>query len=501
MKKHRNLFIALVISCLALLLVAAAPFQAGNAVVHAVLFYSPTCAHCELVRTKVLPPLYEKYGTQLDLLEVDVTQVEGRDLFLAAIDQYGLEGGVPTLIVGDNVLVGSVDIPDKFPGLIDQYLADGGVGFPEIAGLAEMVGGTTPASEPVPTPSLSEKIQRDPLGNGLAIAVLAGMLASVFASPFAYRRSPEEKRGKTAAWLLPALCLVGLGIAGYMTYVETAQVSAVCGPVGDCNAVQESSYARLFGVLPIGILGLAGYLAILGAWAMGRLSDKRLANYGNLALIGLSGFGILFSIYLTFLEPFIIGATCAWCLTTALIMTAIFWLSLEPGKAALAGLAATPASAPEKRKRRYTPASKSMARRKRQAREQRSSTWWWVVLALVVAGVVGFQLWPKSAIIQEISPEQAYQKYQQGAFFLDVRDVDDWQQAHIPNSLPIPLDELESRLGELPRDRDIVVVCLSGLRSKTGASILYQAGFRDASCLSGGLQAWSAAGYPLEGTP
>ena len=46
--------------------------------------------------------------------------------------------------------------------------------------------------------------------------------------------------------------------AGYLTYVETQLVQAVCGPVGDCNAVQSSSYARLFGVLPVGVLGASG---------------------------------------------------------------------------------------------------------------------------------------------------------------------------------------------------------------------------------------------------
>jgi uncharacterized membrane protein len=49
-------------------------------------------------------------------------------------------------------------------------------------------------------------------------------------------------------------------------------------------------------------------------------------------------FGTLFSIYLTFLEPFVIGATCAWCLTSAIIMTALLWLSITPGKLAFTSL-------------------------------------------------------------------------------------------------------------------------------------------------------------------
>jgi uncharacterized membrane protein len=63
-----------------------------------------------------------------------------------------------------------------------------------------------------------------------------------------------------------------------------------------------------------------------------------MAAFTRLALLGLTAFGVLFSIYLTFLEPFVIGATCAWCLTSAIVMTALFWLSLAPAKLALSNL-------------------------------------------------------------------------------------------------------------------------------------------------------------------
>jgi uncharacterized membrane protein len=164
------------------------------------------------------------------------------------------------------------------------------------------------------------------------------MFLIVFGGVFLFRRSSNSLPGYSWSWLIPALCLVGLGVAGYLAYVETTRVEAVCGPVGDCNTVQQSEYARLFGVLPIGVLGLVGYVMILLAWGIGRIAGQRLAAYASLAVLGLTFFGVLFSIYLTFLEPFVIGATCAWCLTSALIMTALFWLSLFPARAALAYL-------------------------------------------------------------------------------------------------------------------------------------------------------------------
>jgi rhodanese-related sulfurtransferase len=63
----------------------------------------------------------------------------------------------------------------------------------------------------------------------------------------------------------------------------------------------------------------------------------------------------------------------------------------------------------------------------------------------------------------------------------------------------IPLDQLKDRLDELPKDQDIVVVCRSGRRSKIGASILQEAGFTRVESMSGGLNEWAAANYPLEG--
>jgi rhodanese-related sulfurtransferase len=119
------------------------------------------------------------------------------------------------------------------------------------------------------------------------------------------------------------------------------------------------------------------------------------------------------------------------------------------------------------------------------------------ILVLVVAALL--LLRPRSSSLPaEMSAAQAYQKYTQGAFFLDVRSQDEWNLGHITGSVLIPLDELPARLSELPGDHDIIVVCRSGVRSKEGASILRQAGFTRVSCLTGGLQSWVAAGYPLQ---
>lgn len=98
----------------------------------------------------------------------------------------------------------------------------------------------------------------------------------------------------------------------------------------------------------------------------------------------------------------------------------------------------------------------------------------------------------------EINLEQAYQKYQDGAFVLDVRTPEEWADYHAPGTTLIPLNELESRLDEVPRDQEVVVVCRTGNRSQAGRDILLQAGFERVSSMSGGLNAWRNAGYPVE---
>jgi uncharacterized membrane protein len=355
------------------------PALADDAVVHAVLFYSPTCPHCHQVITEDLPPLFEKYGEQLQIVGVDVATPGGQALYQAAIERFDIPSerhGVPTLIVGDVVLVGSLEIPQQFPGLIEKYLAQGGVDWPDIPGLAEALAAqptpavtsaptatTAPAStsttvpsaatpSPAPTPTatapglilntdppadLSARLARDPAGNALAIVVLVGMVCSVALVGARLRRPVDPPVAVRREWTIPVLCLIGFVVAGYLSYVETAQVEAACGPIGDCNTVQQSEYARLFGLIPIGVLGLVGYVAIGIAWVVSRYHRGRFADLATRAQLGMTVFGTLFSIYLTFLEPFVVGATCAWCLASAVIMTMLMWLTAVSGRPVMVG--------------------------------------------------------------------------------------------------------------------------------------------------------------------
>lgn len=329
--------------------------SAQTPVVRAVLFYSPSCPHCHLVIEEVLPPLFETYGNQLEIIGIDASTEQGSALYSAAIQALNVPEyyrGVPMLFVGHDVLVGSIDIPEKFPGLIEAGLAQGGIDWPPIPELLAILPtpepvAPTPGTTPQPTPAapaslelagsttVMERIQRDLAGNLLSIAVLIGMLWVLVVVARRWGLRPPIREIASASWLIPLLSLLGMAVAIYLTVIELSGDRAVCGPVGDCNTVQQSPYAFLFGLLPVGALGVIGYALILLAWATARLLPGRAHDTAQLILFGLTLFGTLFSVYLTFLEPFVIGATCAWCLTSAVLQTALLWLTTEPARAAL----------------------------------------------------------------------------------------------------------------------------------------------------------------------
>jgi uncharacterized membrane protein len=310
-------------------------FASSTPVVQAVFFFSPDWANYQKVVTEYMPPLRAKYGAQLEVSMLDVSTAKGQVVYQAAIQQFNIPGkrqDLPTVIIGSTVLVGLDEISTQFPGLVEKNLQTGGSPRPDIPGLNEALAvdatqfGANAGGAPANNNSFA---------NGLAQFILVGMVAVVGVELY---RQPWKKDRKShlktdwrdsLTWVIPTLVLVGLVVSGYLSYVEITATTAICGPVGDCNAVQTSSYSRLFGILPIGVLGILGNLAILAAWVFKKYGPRQFNRRAALALVGLVSFGILFSIYLTFLEPFVIGATCAWCLTSAVVMTGLFWTTLE----------------------------------------------------------------------------------------------------------------------------------------------------------------------------
>jgi hydroxyacylglutathione hydrolase len=81
---------------------------------------------------------------------------------------------------------------------------------------------------------------------------------------------------------------------------------------------------------------------------------------------------------------------------------------------------------------------------------------------------------------------------------VDVRGEGEWQAGHIPESFNIPVGDLDGRLGELPRDRPLIVHCQSGARAAIAASLLRARGFNQVSQFAGGFAEWRTAGRPVE---
>jgi uncharacterized membrane protein len=112
-----------------------------------------------------------------------------------------------------------------------------------------------------------------------------------------------------------ACSVLGLGVAGYLTYVHYAGISPVCEIAHGCEKVQTSEWSKLGGI-PVALLGLLGYAGILAATLV--RGEAALTAAAGLALVGAG-----FSGYLTYREVFTIDAICIWCVASAVLMTAL----------------------------------------------------------------------------------------------------------------------------------------------------------------------------------
>ncbi len=324
-------------------------------------------------------------GNQLMNLARTVMGIEATGVPMLIIGDNVMIGGnqIPAmtpLIVREGLAQGGIGYP-PIPGIdaiFEQALARAGE---EAAAEPDAAVDTVDAVETAaPAPlTVAERLAADPIANGFAILILSLLVISVIAAPFSLQSNAKTQQtlqklartalivipllgvglslfllpgwdnqplvlalagvefivffllfvaaiqpntqNRLARWSIPLIVLAGLGVAGYLAAVELSQSEAVCGLVGNCNVVQSSPYAQVFGI-PIGVLGIVGYAAILVLWGIQQFTH--IDAITNLLRVGVM-LGALFSIYLTFLEPFVIGATCLWCLSSAVIMLFLLW--------------------------------------------------------------------------------------------------------------------------------------------------------------------------------
>jgi uncharacterized membrane protein len=132
------------------------------------------------------------------------------------------------------------------------------------------------------------------------------------------RGVPARSRALRAA--SAAVGAVGLAIAAYLTIVHYAGGEPVCAVAHGCATVQQSEYAHLAGI-PVALLGLIGYVAILGSLARDGEAWRTAT-----AFLALAGFG--FSAWLTYVEVVRLDAICIWCVGSAICMTLLAGLSV-----------------------------------------------------------------------------------------------------------------------------------------------------------------------------
>jgi len=150
--------------------------------------------------------------------------------------------------------------------------------------------------------------------------------------------SPTDPAGRRPSlnwWLSLALTLLGLGVSAYLTWIKLTGNTASCGPIGDCESVNNSRYAEIGGV-PIALFGALGYLALLAVLVV-EVRWPPISGAARLAAFGVSLVGTLYSAYLTYIEVAVLRAICPYCVVSAVAMTVILILCVLRLRTAEAG--------------------------------------------------------------------------------------------------------------------------------------------------------------------
>lgn len=127
--------------------------------------------------------------------------------------------------------------------------------------------------------------------------------------------------------VIALLAMVGLFVSLYLWLFKIGVVGTMSCGTGGCETVQLSPESVFMGV-EVALIGVAGYVVLLGVAVFGTLPAQASRLGPALALTALSGGAVLFTAYLKYLEFFVIGAVCQWCVASAVIILVIFLLSV-----------------------------------------------------------------------------------------------------------------------------------------------------------------------------
>ena len=127
--------------------------------------------------------------------------------------------------------------------------------------------------------------------------------------------------------LAALVALAGMFVALYLTLYKLGYIGTLVCAVGSCETVQTSKWATFLG-FPVGGWGVAYYVAVFALSITGLSAALSESRGVSLLLVGMTGFGVLFSLWLTYLELFVIHAICQWCVISAILATALFVISV-----------------------------------------------------------------------------------------------------------------------------------------------------------------------------
>ena len=153
--------------------------------------------------------------------------------------------------------------------------------------------------------------------------------------------------------------------------------------------------------------------------------------------------------------------------------------------------------------------TKKRRRTKKKENTKKTQQQRWIAIAVVVIAIVAVFIAANSgsapatvnSLPAEINTEMGYQMFQDGAFLLDVRTQHEWEEYHVDGAARVVLDELESRVSEVPFDQEVIIICNSGNRSQVARDILLQAGHTSVTSIAGGIQGWMSAGHAVVSGP
>jgi uncharacterized membrane protein len=123
------------------------------------------------------------------------------------------------------------------------------------------------------------------------------------------------------------MSLVGVFVSAYLYLYKIGRIGTLACGTGGCETVQTSEWSRFLGV-EVALIGLVGYALLFGIGLLALRPALARERWPVLLLTGLAAGGVLFTVYLTFLELFVIHAICRWCVGSAAIIVSVLVLAL-----------------------------------------------------------------------------------------------------------------------------------------------------------------------------